>query len=222
MLAVIFDLDGLLADTEPLWTESARRLLARRGLTYDAAIKVLTMGRHPVEVMGIYKAHFGLEGAPDALTAERFDLLRELYRTELRAMPGAVELVQALDAERVPMIVASSSPASLIQLVLERLGLRPPLERWLGSEHVQHGKPAPDLFLMAAAELGVEPRCCVVLEDSPAGLLAARAAGMRCVAVQDPASPAARHQPQPPADLEVESLRELTPARLRALINDKE
>jgi HAD superfamily hydrolase (TIGR01509 family) len=221
MLAVILDLDGLLADTEPLWTESARRLLARRGLAYDAAIKVMTMGRHPIEVMGIYKEHFGLEGEPALLAAERVDILRELYQSELRAMPGAVELVRELAADRVPMIVASSSPASLIQLVLERLGLRPPIERWLGSERVQHGKPAPDLFLMAAAELGVAPRTCVVLEDSPAGLLAARAAGMRCVAVQDPASPTARHR-QPPSDLKVDSLRALDPARLRGLFNDKE
>src|SRR5512140_2670310 len=101
MLAVIFDLDGLLADTEPLWTESARRLLAQRGLAYDAAIKAMTMGRHPIEVMGIYKERFGLEGEPAALAAERFDILRELYQTALRAMPGAVELVSALAAERV-------------------------------------------------------------------------------------------------------------------------
>ena len=220
MLAVIFDLDGLLADTEPLWTESARRLLARRGLRYAPEIKALTMGRHPIEVMGIYKEHFGLDGEPPALAAERFELLRELYRTELRAMPGAVELVGALAAERVPMVVASSSPASLIELVLERLALRPPIERWLGSERVARGKPAPDLFLLAAAELGAAPDRCVVVEDSPAGVLAARAAGMRCVAVPDPASPAARHLP--PCNLRVDSLRELSPARLRDLFNDKE
>jgi beta-phosphoglucomutase-like phosphatase (HAD superfamily) len=122
-LAVIFDLDGLLADTEPLWTESARRLLARRGLRYTPALKARTIGRHPIEVMGIYREAYHLQEEPAALAAERFALLRELYEAELRPMPGAPELVSALAAERVPMAVASSSPASLIELVLERLEL---------------------------------------------------------------------------------------------------
>lgn len=217
-LAVIFDLDGLLADTEPLWTESARRLLARRGLQYAPELKARTIGRHPIEVMGIYKETYRLEEEPAALAAERVALLRELYEKDLRPMPGAPELVGALAAERVPMAVASSSPASLIELVLDRLELGQDIPVRVGSERVQRGKPAPDLFLLAAAELGVPPSACVVLEDAPAGMLAARAAGMLCVAVPGPHTPL----PLPPCDLQVSSLRELSPARLRGLLDEKE
>jgi len=214
VLSVIFDLDGLLADTEPLWTESARRLLARRGLRYDPAMKARTLGRHPLEVMGIYKERYHLTEEPDVLVAERLALLREIYQTSLRLMPGAEALVRALSDEGVPMAVASSSPSTLVGWVLGQLGLHPPIAVWVGSDQVQHGKPAPDLFLLAAAALEAAPDRCVVLEDSPAGLMAARAAGMCCVAVPGPEAPA----PLPPCDLLVCSLLELTPDRLRSMI----
>lgn len=218
-LAVIFDLDGLLADTEPLWSESARVLLARRGRSYDPGLKTLFMGRQPAEVARIMKEHYGLQGPVEELLAERLDLLEQLYATgPVTPMPGAVELVAALEAEAVPMAVASGSPGYLVQTVLGALGLHQQLPVALGSDEVDRGKPAPDLFLLAAGRLGVEADRCVVLEDAPAGVQAALAAGMACVAVPGPDVPAGELAD---AHLTVSCLTELTPAILARVVNTR-
>jgi HAD superfamily hydrolase (TIGR01509 family) len=215
-LAVIFDLDGLLADTEPLWSESARVLLERRGRSYDPGLKTLFMGRPPAEVARIMKEHYSLQGRVQELLAERLEILEQLYATgPVSPMPGAIELVTDLEAEDVPMAVASGSPGYLVRTVLETLGLRKQLPVALGSDEVDRGKPAPDLFLLAARRLGATADRCVVLEDAPAGVQAALAAGMACVAVPSPDVSAGELA----AHLTVSCLSELTPALLARVIN---
>lgn len=215
-LAVIFDLDGLLADTEPLWTESARQLLARRGHTFDLRLKPGFMGRHPLEVVRRMAEHYHLVEPPGELLRERFTLLQAIYEeAELRPLPGACELVAALEAQRVPMCVASGSPTDLVAIVLRRIDLARAFPHAIGSDAVSRGKPAPDLFLLAAERLGAAPARCVVLEDSPAGVEAALAAGMTCVAVPGPVVPRAAVQG---AHHIAGSLLEVTPALLRALV----
>lgn len=216
-LAVIFDLDGLLADTEPLWSESARILLERRGRSYDSSLKTLFMGRQPAEVARIMKEHYSLRGPVEELLAERLEILEQLYATgPVTPMPGAVELVTTLEADEVPMAVASGSPGYLVRTVLETLGLRKQLPVALGSDEVDRGKPAPDLFLLAARRLGAAADRCVVLEDAPAGVQAALAAGMACVAVPGPDVPAGELAD---AHLTVSCLSELTPALLARVAN---
>ncbi len=184
---VIFDLDGLLADTEPLWAESARLLLARRGKVWDHALKPLCMGRHPLDVARLLAAHYELEDPPEDLFAERLALVKQLFREEtIHPMPGAVELVEDLNQGGVPMAVASGSLTHIVKDVVQQLGLAPALPIQLGSDQVEHGKPAPDIFLLAARRLGLEPERCTVLEDAPAGVEAALAAGMRCFCVPSP------------------------------------
>jgi HAD superfamily hydrolase (TIGR01509 family) len=207
-LAVIFDLDGLLADTEPLWSESSCIFLRRRGLVYDPSLKPLFMGRHPMEVMTRMITHYGLTGEPGPMLEERLQIQRSLYERGISPMPGARELVLALAERGIPMAVASGSPTEIIRLVLKTLDLLGALSTWVGSDQVQRGKPAPDLFLLAAARLGAEPSRCVVLEDSTAGVEAAVAAGMRCVAVPSPETPLSTVAG---ADLVVQSLSELSP-----------
>jgi HAD superfamily hydrolase (TIGR01509 family) len=183
-LAVIFDLDGLLADTEPFWIESSSVLLARRGRVYDPSLKRVFMGRRPLEVVHRMIAHYGLTEPAEELLAERLRIQHELYATgEIVPMPGALELVGALERQRVPMAVASGSPVFLMRTVLERIGLLRRLPVHVSSEQVERGKPAPDLFLLAARLLGVPPAACVVLEDAIAGVEAALAAQMTVVAV---------------------------------------
>jgi HAD superfamily hydrolase (TIGR01509 family) len=215
-LAVIFDLDGLLADTEPVWSESARLLLERRGRTYDPRSKSLLMGRHPLEVARWTVDRYGLDDAPDALLAERLQILLALYTaTPPRPLPGARELVTALQGEGVPMAVASGSPSEVVEAVLQQLDLRGPLAVVVGSDAVLHGKPAPDVFLLAAERLGVDAEACVVLEDSPAGVKAALAAGMACVAVP---SPGVTDADVAGAHARSRSLSELSPAVLREIV----
>jgi HAD superfamily hydrolase (TIGR01509 family) len=183
-LAVIFDLDGLLADTEPFWVESSSVLLARRGRVYDPSLKRVFMGRRPLEVVHRMIDHYGLTDAPGDLLAERLQIQQQLYAdNEIAPMPGALELVGALEREGVPIAVASGSPIFLMRTVLERIGLLQRLPVHVSSEQVERGKPAPDLFLLAARLLGAPPATCVVVEDAIAGVEAALAARMAVVAV---------------------------------------
>lgn len=215
-LAVIFDLDGLLADTEPMWSESARILLEGKDRVYDPSQRTIYMGRAPIEVAKLMVVHYDLPDAPADLMRQRLQILGGLYRdAPLEALPGARSLVRALAHEGVPMAVASGSPSALVEVVLGRLGLRDAMAVCLGSDAVSRGKPAPDLFLLAARRLEAEPRCCVVLEDAAAGVEAALAAGMACVAVPLPETP---RQKVAAATRVVGSLEELTPADLLELI----
>lgn len=184
LTAVLFDLDGLLAATEPLWIASADEVLGRRGVRWDQALREQVMGRPPLEVARFMVEHFALEDDPEALMNERLALQRRLYETHgIAAMPGGVALVEALVAEGIPRAIASGSPSSLVDESLRRMGLSEHFPVALGSDQVARGKPAPDVFLASAAALGVDPRGCVVLEDADNGVAAALAAEMICVKV---------------------------------------
>jgi len=217
-LAVIFDLDGVLADTEPLWSRSAELVLQRHGARFDPGLKPRFMGRHPLEVAQIMVEHYSLQVAPEALLAERLAILRGIYASApIPAVTGARELVEALASQGVPMAVASGSPGALVTAVLTSLGLVQQLRIHLGSDEVEHGKPAPDLFEEAARRLGAPPGRCVVVEDAVLGVQAARAAGMACVAL---ASAAVAVELLAAADRVVHSLTELTPALLARVVDD--
>lgn len=216
MRGVIFDLDGLLSDTEPLWLESARVLLGRRGLKPDPTLRPRLMGRHPTEVAAIYVEHYALKDRVEDLVCERMQIMRALHRDwPLAPMPGAEQLVTALGAQQIPLAVASGSPDWLVALVVERLGMRDAFTVLVGSDRIARGKPAPDTFLLAAELLGVAPGACVVLEDSAAGIQAALAAGMACVAVPGPET---ARQTIAGAQLVVESLSAVTPGVLLGLV----
>lgn len=188
---VIFDLDGLLADTEPIWNESARRLLTRRGLRWDPALKPRFMGRPPLVVAGMLVEHYRMEEDPRDLLAERMALLQSLYHeADIQPMPGALALVNLLHRGGLPLAVASGSPTPIAHKVLGHLGLVESMAAIIGSDQVERGKPAPDIFLLAARELDLDPARCTVLEDAALGVEAALAAGMTCICVPSPETPA--------------------------------
>jgi HAD superfamily hydrolase (TIGR01509 family) len=218
-IGVIFDLDGLLTDTEPLWSRSAKIMLERRHRQVDLALKPQLMGRAPADVARLMVEYYQLDESPEVFLAERVALMYELYNNKVPLMRGAQALVQELAQARVPIAVASGSPTALIDLALKQSGLGPYFEHRIGSDLVRRGKPAPDIFLRAAECLPTPARHCLVLEDSAAGVEAALAAQMKCIAVP---SPETERRLAARAHLVVESLSELSLARMLSLFNDEE
>ncbi|MFH1131555.1 MAG: HAD family phosphatase [Pseudomonadota bacterium] len=216
-MVVIFDLDGLLADTEPIWSESEKTVLSRRGVTHDPDLKPKIMGRHPLEVAKILVCHYRLDDDPNKLMIERFSVLEQLYRKGIPPCAGAQKLVAQLADHNILMAVASGSPQFLIKVALKQLGLEKSIHIFVGSDEVERGKPAPDIFGLAAKRLGVAPKQCIVLEDSAAGIQAALAAGMICVAVPSPQTPKIEAQK---AHLVVDSLTKLTPTILEEVFKN--
>lgn len=181
-LAVLWDLDGTLIDSEPLLFEAERRALAADGLELTAEIKAQFIGLGGTEVLAALADAFGVTADLDAWALRK----REAYLELLDAVPAfapTVELARRLAAEQVPMAVASGSPVLVIQRALRAVGLDEAITVHVSVVDVAAGKPAPDVFLEAARRLGVPPERCVVVEDAVPGVLAAKAAGMRCIAI---------------------------------------
>jgi HAD superfamily hydrolase (TIGR01509 family) len=173
---VIFDCDGVLVDSEPLALAVLTDTLARAGATLTAAeAQARFLGRSLASVAAEARDALGVELTEDDLSRMR-ERLYALFRAELRPIAGVAAAVDALPC---PFCVASSSQPERIRLSLEATGLLDRFEgRIFSATMVARGKPAPDLFLLAAERMGAEPAACVVVEDSPAGVRAAQAAGM--------------------------------------------
>ncbi|GAA2402792.1 HAD family phosphatase [Streptomyces glaucosporus] len=183
-LAVIFDLDGTLVDSEPAYHEAGRRLLARYGVTgftWEEHTRFIGIGTR--ETLAALRAEHGIDAPLDELLEGKNRIYLELARTSAAAFPGMRTLVEMLHAAGCPMAVASGSSRTAIDAVLAGAGLDGLLPVRVSAEEVGRGKPEPDVFLEAARRLGVEPGRCAVVEDAPPGAEAARRAGMRCVAV---------------------------------------
>ena len=182
-LLVIFDCDGVLVDSEPIALSVLAEMLALQGVAIaEGEIADRFLGRSLRTVTDIVRRDFGVALPEDFPARLRYRLF-ERYETELRAMPGIVEALDALNAQDVRYCVASSSLPERIEKSLTVTGL---MDRFapdiFSASMVRSGKPAPDLFLFAAAQMGATPADCLVVEDSPAGIEAAKAAGMRVLA----------------------------------------
>ncbi len=206
-------MDGVLLDTERFYTEVTQAIVGRWGKVFDWSIKGNMIGRPARDSARYLVETLNLPITPDEYLREREAMLARLF-PESEAMPGARALTAALAARGVPQALATSSGRRLFDLKTQKHG------EWfrvfsavvLGDDpRVARGKPAPDIFLLAAAELGATPATCLVIEDAPAGVAAAHAAGMQVVAVPDPGMARA---PLAAAELVVDSLSELAPADL--------
>jgi HAD superfamily hydrolase (TIGR01509 family) len=180
--AVIFDLDGVLIDSEGAWAEVRREFVAERGGAWHDGAQRDMMGMSSPEWSRFMAEELGVDLPPERISDEVVGRLAALYRTRLPVLPGAREAVARL-AARWPLGLASSSNRPLIDLVLEAGGFAPYFRATVSSEEVEHGKPAPDVYLTAARKLGVDPPGCAAVEDSHNGILAAAAAGMRVIAI---------------------------------------
>jgi HAD superfamily hydrolase (TIGR01509 family) len=206
--AVVFDLDGVLLDSEQLW-DAAREQLARErgGRWHDRAQRDM-MGMSSREWSRYMHDTIGLAEPPEEINCEVVQRLADLYRRRLPVIPGAREAVERL-AARWPLGVASSSNRELIDLVLELLGVQHLFRATVSSEEVARGKPAPDVYLEAARRLGAEPARAAAVEDSQNGILAAQAAGMRVIAIPNRHFPP-DEQALAEADVVLDSLAGLT------------
>ena len=179
--ALIFDMDGLLVDTEDLAAGALHAFLANHGRNMEAGTMERTLGRRLPEAIAIIKDHYGLDGDVDALTTQ-YDLLRlEALRGNVAPMRGAAAIIAWAREAGLRMALASSSKRTHVDLSLAEAGLAGSFDAEACGDEVTNGKPAPDIFLLAAGRLNVPPAACVVLEDAPAGLAAGHAAGMRTI-----------------------------------------
>ncbi|GHE37951.1 hydrolase [Streptomyces longispororuber] len=182
--SVIFDLDGTLVDSEPNYYEAGRGLLAARGVTdftwkdHQAYVGISTR-----ETLARWQERYGLAEPLADLLAEKNRRYLELARASTRVYPQMARFVELLHGAGVPMAVASGSSRAAIEAILAGTGLDAWLTTYVSADEVDRGKPAPDVFLAAAERLGAVPARCVVLEDAVPGARAAKAAGMRCVAI---------------------------------------
>jgi HAD superfamily hydrolase (TIGR01509 family) len=207
--AVVFDLDGLLLDSEQLWDEAREELARERGGRWRARAQRDMMGMSSPEWSRYMHDQVGLEESPDEINAEVVRRMAERYRRDLPLLPHARDSVERL-AARWPLGLASSSNRELIDLVLELSGMARFFRATVSSEEVGRGKPAPDVYLEAARRLGSYAERCAAIEDSHNGIRSAKAAGMRVVVIPNP------HFPPDAdalalADVVLDSLAELTP-----------
>jgi HAD superfamily hydrolase (TIGR01509 family) len=183
--AVIFDMDGLLLDTETLWHEAEVELFRRHGAEFSWDDKMAVIGTSYDFTARYFADRLGRpreEG--DELVDEMVELMHERVRRQVEARPGALELVERLrDLDGVRIGLASNSPRFLVEEALATAGLTDAFEAIVTSSDVEHAKPAPDIYLRACADLGVAPSEALALEDSASGVAAAKAAGLTCIAV---------------------------------------
>jgi HAD superfamily hydrolase (TIGR01509 family) len=213
--AVIFDLDGVLLDSETAWVEVKKEFTEESGGHWKDRAQWDMLGMSSTEWSQYMHDELAVPVPPEQISSEVAERLVERYRQRLPLLPGAVEAVRSL-AREWPLAVASSSNRKVIDLVLEQAGLADAFAATVSSEEVERGKPAPDVYLEAARRMGVEPESCAAIEDSGNGIRSAHAAGMAVIAVPNKDFP-----PDPDAlalaALVLDSLRELSPERIRGL-----
>ena len=207
--AVVFDLDGLLLDTEQVWDDVRERLVRERGGRWHDRAQADMMGMSSTEWSRYLHDELGLAEPPEELNRIVVERMEERYRQQLPLVDGAAEAVRRL-AGRWPLGLASSSNRPLIDLALDLMGVAGLFRATVSSEEVDRGKPAPDVYLEAARRLGVEPENAVAVEDSASGIRSAKAAAMGVVAIPNAHFPPADDVLEL-ADVRLESLAALTP-----------
>jgi HAD superfamily hydrolase (TIGR01509 family) len=207
--AVVFDLDGVLIQSEEVWDEVREAYVRERGGRYDEEVQRAMMGMSSTEWSRYLNEVAGVQDEPAEINAEVVRRMLAAYRMHLPLIDGAVDAVRRL-AARYPLGLASSSNRVLIDTVLELAGLASYFTVTVSSEEVARGKPAPDVYLEAARRLGVVAAACVAVEDSHGGIRAAKSAGMRVIVFPNPSYPPDEDALEL-ADVVIRSLDELTP-----------
>jgi HAD superfamily hydrolase (TIGR01509 family) len=186
--AIIFDMDGLLIDSEPLWRIAEVETLSAVGVPITEEDAVETTGLRTDEVVELWYTRYPWPDPPKkAIEARIITRLIALTRERGTLMPGVRETLEAVSGAGYPLAIASSSASEIIAAVLDTLGIAAYFQVAQSAEHEPYGKPHPGVYIEAAQRLGIAPWRCLAFEDSPNGVIAAKAARMRCIAVPDPA-----------------------------------
>lgn len=187
--AILYDMDGVISDSEHLWAQAINQQMTRRGIviprthTYERFLAQHVRGRSQWYSISQLKKYFGLQGSVASILDERLKLVRNIFSQRLRPVPGILGLLKKT-AHHYPLAVASSSPPSIIQLSLRKLRVRKYFDVVISGDDFKASKPHPEIFLTAAKRLGVPPRQCLVIEDSYSGVLAAQQAHMTCIGLK--------------------------------------
>ena len=212
--AVIFDLDGVIADTAPYHLRAWQETLGKRGVEFTEEHFRHSFGQRNDAIISSVLGKGVSEPEMASIASEKEASFRRLARGRLRPLPGVIALIKSLAAAGFRLALASSTPRENIRLVTQSLGIGGYFQAIVGEGDVSEGKPSPQVFLVAAQRLGVEPRNCIVIEDALAGVTAAKKAGMRCIAVTTTHPKSSLGE----ADLVVDTLEAVTVAELSQLV----
>lgn len=182
--AIIFDMDGVLIDSEPYWFRVEQMLLAKYSIAGDSKdFRYEIMGLNDEDTLKILKKKFNIPADIKEMQHFRWKALLEIYSNELELRKGVRNLLDFINKNDIPCALATSSPLIIKDYVLEKTKIKHYFQSIITTDKVQNGKPAPDMFLKAAEELNVSPKYCLVFEDAPNGIRAANEAGMNCIGV---------------------------------------
>ena len=185
MIAILFDLDGVLADSEPWWNEIDATLLKQYGATYRGEYHQDVLGINYRLAIEFYKKAFNIPAPTEEMMQRRGEIAAEFFAKQIGLFPGTKEVLNELRQMKLRLAVATSSVSTSARPFLNRTGLTDFFEVVVTGEEVTHGKPAPDIYVRAAEKLQVRTDECLVIEDSLSGVTAGKAAGMRTVAIPD-------------------------------------
>src|SRR6476660_400944 len=183
--AVIFDLDGVLADSEPWWNQIDAKLLAEYGVSYRGEYHRNVLGVSYRLAVQFYKNAFHISASVEELMRRRGEIATDLFANRVNLFPSAKMTLEQLREMKLPLAVATSSVSASARPLLDRTGIRSLFSVVVTGDEVQQGKPNPDIYLRAAKKLGISPEACLVIEDSLAGIAAGKAANMRVAAMPD-------------------------------------
>ncbi len=187
--AVIFDMDGVLIDSEPLHFEVDEMVLKHLQIDNGKHYLERFVGYTNPAMWKIIKEEYQLEQSIEGLIELQMRIkLDYLEKSNYVAIDGVLELLNKIQAKKIPLAIASSSPRIFIEAVIDKIQIARYFTTWISGEEVPESKPAPDVFLGAAAMLNVQPENCIVIEDSKSGTIAAKSAGMKCIGFQNPNS----------------------------------
>jgi beta-phosphoglucomutase family hydrolase len=212
--AVIWDMDGVLADTAPYHLLAWRETFAKRGVNFTEKDFERSFGIRNDTIIKNVLGEQTTEAEIETIAREKEVTFRRIIGKDIKPLPGALKLLEVLDEHGVKMAIASSTPIENVRLIVGSLGIEKCFQAVITDRDVTEGKPSPQVFLLAAQRLGAEPKNCIVFEDAVAGVMAAKSAGMYCVAITSSHPREKLKQ----ADLVVDSLETITVKDLENLL----